>query len=63
MKSFDELWNDKENFQNVTDEVVNFIENLYKENSPEFIYYVALYNIFSEFLEDINEDELANEKT
>ena len=63
MRSFDELWNDKENFQNVTDEVVNFIENLYKENSPEFIYYVALYNIFSEFLEDINEDELANEKT
>ena len=62
LKSFDELWNDSDNFKDVTDEVINFIEDLYKENSPEFIYYVILYNIFSEFLEDISVDELANEK-
>ncbi|MCP4049850.1 MAG: DEAD/DEAH box helicase, partial [bacterium] len=37
--------------------------DLYKENSPEFVYYITLYNIFNEFLEDISEDELANEKT
>lgn len=63
MKSFDELWNDKKNFQDVTDDVLNFISDLYKENSPEFVYYITLYNIFTEFLEDISEDELANEKT
>lgn len=63
IKSFEGLWNDKENFKDVTNEVINFINDLYKENSPEFIYYVTLYNIFSEFLEDISEDELANEKT
>ena len=63
IKSFEELWNDKENFKDVTNDVISFISNLYKENSPEFIYYVTLYNIFSEFLEDISEDELANEKT
>ena len=63
MKSFEELWNDKNNFADVTDEVINFITDLYKENSPEFIYYITLYNIFAEFLEDISEDELANEKT
>ena len=39
------------------------MSDLYKENSPEFVYYVTLYNIFTEFLEDISEDELANEKT
>lgn len=63
MESFQDLWTDEENFQDVTDKVVNFITDLYKENSPEFIYYVTLYNIFNEFLEDISEDELANEKT
>lgn len=63
MQSFEELWNDKNNFKDVTDEVINFISDLYKENSPEFIYYITLYNIFTEFLEDISEDELANEKT
>ena len=63
IKSFEELWNDEENLKNVTNEVVDFISDLYKENSPEFIYYVTLYNIFTEFLEDISDDELANEAT
>ena len=39
------------------------IETVYKENSPEFIYYVTLYNIFNEFLEDLTEDELPKEGT
>ncbi|HPF82832.1 MAG TPA: helicase-related protein [Bacilli bacterium] len=63
MKSFEELWNDETNFKDITKDVINFISDLYKENSPEFVYYVTLYNIFNEFLEDISEDELANEKT
>ena len=63
MKSFEELWNDKSNFKDVTEDVLSFMTDLYKENSPEFIYYVILYNIFTEFLEDISEDELANERT
>ncbi len=63
LKSFGELWNDQKNFKDVTEEVINYITDLYKENSPEFIYYFILYNIFTEFLEDISEDEIANEKT
>ncbi|MBP7652165.1 DEAD/DEAH box helicase family protein [Candidatus Dependentiae bacterium] len=63
IKNFEEIWNDDNILKNVTDEVVEYITNLYKENSPEFIYYLTLYNIFDEFLEDISEDELANEKT
>ena len=63
LQSFKELWNNDTILKDVTDEVVDFISNLYKENSPEFIYYVILYNIFNEFLLDISEDDLANEKT
>ena len=63
VNSFNEMWNDEIQLKNITDEVTNFITDLYKENSPEFIYYFTLYNIFAEFLEDISEDELANEKT
>ncbi len=58
---FDNLWNNKELVE-VTGEVIDFIKTLYKENSPEYIYYITLYNIFNEFLEDINEDNLANDK-
>ena len=63
LQSFKELWNNENILKDVTDEVVDFISDLYKENSPEFIYYVILYNIFKEFLVDVSEDDLANEKT
>lgn len=59
---FERLWND-ERFRDVTDRVVENIANVYNENSPEFIYFVALYNIFKEFLENVSEDELPNEAT
>ena len=60
---FDTLWNDRARLQDVTDEVIENISAAYNENSPDFIYFVTLYNIFSEFLEDISEDELPNEAT
>ena len=60
---FDQVWHDSEKLQVVTDQVLDNITNAYKENSPEFIYFVTLYNIFTEFLEDISEDVLPNEAT
>ncbi|MCL2153114.1 MAG: SNF2-related protein [Oscillospiraceae bacterium] len=63
LDSFNMLWNDKKLLQDVTDLVLDGITAAYTENSPEFIYYVAIYNIFSEFLMDINEDILPNEAT
>lgn len=60
---FEQLWNDNEMMQVVTEEVIDNIANVYKENSPEFLYFVTLYNIFNEFLEDISEDVLPNEAT
>ena len=61
VKLFDDLWNDKSRLQVVTEEVIENITTAYNENSPDFIYFVTLYNIFNEFLEDINEDVLPNE--
>ena len=34
---------------------IDMISTVYQENSPELIYFMTLYNIFSEFLEDISE--------
>ncbi len=63
LKIFNNIWNDKSKLQDVTKEVIRSISDVYKENSPEFIYYVTLYNIFNEFLQDISEDILPNEAT
>ena len=63
IRDFNEIWNDKKLLQEVTDEVIENITTAYNENSPDFIYFVTLYNIFNEFLEDISEDVLPNEAT
>ena len=63
LELFDELWKDSTRLQEVTDEVIENITAAYQENSPDFISFVTLYNIFNEFLEDISEDVLPNEAT
>ena len=63
LQIFNQIWNDGDKLQVVTEEVLDNITNAYKENAPEFIYFVTLYNIFNEFLEDISEDVLPNEAT
>lgn len=63
LRDFNEIWNDKRVLQEVTDEVIDSITAAYSENAPDFIYFVTLYNIFNEFLEDISEDVLPNEAT
>lgn len=63
IQTFDNLWNDNTSMQEVTEEVIDTITTAYNENSPDFIYFVTLYNIFNEFLEDISEDVLPNEAT
>ncbi len=63
LKLFHEIWQDDSKLQDVTDEICLHIESVYKENSPEKIYYQMLYNIFNEFLEDVSEDFLPNDLT
>ena len=60
LELFDRAWSDPA-LQDVTDAVIEGITAMYQENSPELIYYMALYRIFSEFLDDISEDVLPNE--
>lgn len=63
MQLFETLWNDKTKMQDVTEEIIESISSAYNENPPEFIYFMTLYHVFSEFLDDISEDELPNEAT
>lgn len=63
MKLFDTLWNNNDKMQDVTEMIVSNISTAYNENSPEFIYFMTLYHVFSEFLDDISEDVLPNEAT
>ena len=60
---FDQIWVDPEKLEDVTAQICDHIASVYQENSPEHVYFLMLYNIFNEFLEDINEDVLPNDRT
>ncbi len=60
---FNQIWHDSEKLEDVTAQVCEHIASVYQENSPESIYFLMLYNIFNEFLDDIDEDVLPNDRT
>ncbi|MCF0260484.1 MAG: DEAD/DEAH box helicase family protein, partial [Erysipelotrichaceae bacterium] len=63
LQVFNNIWNDKNMLEDVTDQIIQNLSNAYAENPPELIYFMILYNVFSEFLEDISEDIMPNEAT
>ncbi len=60
---FDQIWHNSDQLQDVTAAVHDHIASLYAENSPARIYFLILYNLFAEFLDDISEDVLPNDRT
>lgn len=60
---FDQIWNDPTKLEDVTTAICEHIASAYQENAPEHIYFLMLYNIFKEFLSDIDEDVLPNDRT
>lgn len=60
---FDNLWDNQNLVKDVKKEVLNKIKYLYENNTPEFLYFWTLYNIFREFLEDNDQKEVIKSKT
>lgn len=60
---FDQIWHNADQLDDVTEAVREHIASVYAENSPQRVYFLILYNLFSEFLDDISEDVLPNDLT
>jgi len=63
LQLFNQIWNDSSKLEDVTTVICDHIDSVYQENSPERIYFLMLYNIFNDFLNDIDEDVLPNDRT
>ena len=63
LQAFNELWQDDTAVQDVKDKVLQQMRILYKENTPEFIYFVTLYNIFYDYLDELTEDSIIKSRT
>lgn len=47
---FLELWNDSKLTVDVKQDVIKFLQQYYKENSPEFLYYFTLFHMFRDYI-------------
>lgn len=47
---FEEIWQDDSLVEDVKDDVLHYLEQLYQTHSPQFIYYKTLFHIFEQFL-------------
>jgi chaperonin cofactor prefoldin len=63
LQLFEQIWADPERLEDVSARLADYIATVYQENSPERIYFLTLYNIFNEFLEDLEEEQLPNDRT
>lgn len=60
---FDNIWSDKKSLKDVKDNLVKKIELLYKDNTPQFLYFVTLFNLFKNFLEENDSREIIQSRT
>ena len=60
---FNEIWNNEGVLKDVKKDILNKIKYLYKDNSPEFLYFITLYNIFKDFLEENDNKEVIKSRT
>ena len=61
---FNELWNDNTGLvEDVKEQVLKYLEQLYVENEPEFIYFKTLFHIFEAYIDEQQKGGLLTERT
>lgn len=63
LEQFNELWEDKTQVEDVKEQVLEHLLVMYRENTPEFIYFITLYNIFHDYLGELTEENIVKTKT
>lgn len=63
LQMFDDIWEDDTIVEDVKDKVLEQMQVIYKENTPEFIYFITLYNIFKDYLDELTEENIVKTKT
>lgn len=57
---FDTLWNNDELVKDVKADVLTYLEQLYQDNAPDFIYFKTLFEVFKEYISQQDEGGLAD---
>lgn len=63
LATFDEIWHNKSMVHDIKKELLESIEKIYSDKSPQFLYFLTLYNIFKEFIGELDEEKIIRTKT
>ncbi|HPE59210.1 MAG TPA: SNF2-related protein [Thiolinea sp.] len=60
---FDSIWSDDSSATDIRNDVLERLDFIAADQPADFIYFLTLYNIFKDFLEDIDEENIIKSKT
>lgn len=60
---FDDLWTDTDLVEDVKEDVLAYLAQLYQNHTPEFIYYKTLFHLFEKYLEEQTQGGLLDTRT
>jgi hypothetical protein len=63
LKWFDSIWSNPEATRDVKELLVAQLEDIFANKSPELIYFLTLYNVFREYLGELEEDKIIKTRT
>lgn len=63
LQMFDTYWNNPEFVIDVKEQILEQMKTIYKENTPEFIYFLTLYSVFNDYLDELTEDKILKTRT
>ena len=52
---FEQLWHNDANMVDVTATVLEKISTIFRDNDPDFIYFISIYHIFNEFIQSLDD--------
>lgn len=63
LQMFNTYWNNPEFVVDVKKQILEQMKVIYKENTPEFIYFITLYSVFNNYLDELTEDKILKTRT
>ncbi len=63
LQMFDTYWNNPQFVIDVKEQILEQMKTIYKENTPEFIYFITLFSVFNDYLDELTEDKILKTRT
>ena len=60
---FNSIWDNPDTVVDIKEDLLKQLSRMYEENSPEFIYFVTMYNIFYNYLDELDEEKIVKTRT